>query len=291
MKTALVIYHDNCADGFTAAWAAWRQLGEDAEYLPANYGDPPPEVDGREVYILDFSYPRAVLMAMKQRATYLHVLDHHRTAAEDLKDLPFATFDMKRSGAGLAWSYFHQGEPGWLVQYVEDRDLWRFALPDSKEANAWIGVAPRTFTRWESLSEYGLEAAVSAGRAVLASIESYVREVAKGARRVFFAGRIVPTVNAAYPHTSELLHALAVGEPFAMSWFQLKDGRYKYSLRSEEGGADVAEIAKRYGGGGHTHAAGFERVEPLTFEGCDRTMVGGRCFDPSCPVHGAGAQP
>ncbi len=31
-----------------------------------------------------------------------------------------------------------------------------------------------------------------------------------------------------------------------------------FSLRSEEGGQDVSEIAAMFGGGGHKHAAGFK---------------------------------
>jgi len=31
-----------------------------------------------------------------------------------------------------------------------------------------------------------------------------------------------------------------------------------FSLRSQEGGIDVSEIAIKFGGGGHKHAAGFK---------------------------------
>ena len=57
-KTA-VIYHASCPDGFGAAWAAHRVLGERAQYLPMNHGDPIPQMDDdARVYILDFSFDR-----------------------------------------------------------------------------------------------------------------------------------------------------------------------------------------------------------------------------------------
>jgi hypothetical protein len=52
MKQRLVIYHANCIDGFTAAWAAWRKFGDDTEYVPASYGDAPPDVAARDVLIV-----------------------------------------------------------------------------------------------------------------------------------------------------------------------------------------------------------------------------------------------
>jgi len=62
MAKRLVIYHANCIDGYTSAWAAWRKYGDDAEYLPASYGDPAPDVTGRWVLVVDFSYPRDVML-------------------------------------------------------------------------------------------------------------------------------------------------------------------------------------------------------------------------------------
>ena len=46
---------------------------------------------------------------------------------------------------------------------------------------------------------------------------------------------------------------------YAMIWrYDEKSKKYCVSLRSRKGGKDVQEIAKKYGGGGHINAAGFE---------------------------------
>lgn len=264
MKHRLVLYHSHCLDGFTAAWAAYKRFGDSAEYIPVSYGDEPPPVDGREVYVVDFSYPRDVLIGMKERAATLRVLDHHKSAAEALAGLDYATFDMNRSGAGITWDELHAptvADPrSWLVDYVEDRDLWRFKLPASKEINAWIGACRRdSFTDWDVLAATPIEQVITKGGAVLQYIDRYVHEMCEQARTIHFEGYDdIPIVNAPYICISELVGKLAERAPFAVGWFHRSDGRYAYSLRSRgPDGVDVSEVAKRFNGGGHRNAAGF----------------------------------
>jgi len=259
----LVIYHGACRDGFTAAWIARRRYPE-AEFHAGYFGKPAPSVAGREVLIVDFSYPRSVIEDMAYQAESILLLDHHKTAESDLGDLPFTQFDMDRSGAGMAWDHLFPGEPRpWLVNYVEDRDLWLFRLPDSRAVNAYLGVLPFDFEAWTRAYELGSERTKELGSVVLAKVEQYVNEVSKNARLINLDGYMVPAVNASPVDTSDLLEHLAVGQPFALSWSVRFDGLFQYSLRSTAEGVDVSEIAKAHGGGGHQHAAGFESVVPL----------------------------
>lgn len=258
----IIIHHANCIDGFTAAYVAWLKYGDTADYIPANYGDEPPDVRGKDVLILDFSYPRAVLERMHADAKSLRVLDHHKTAQADLAWLPYATFDMDRSGAGLAWDELHGGERPPLVNYVEDRDLWRWALPDSKAINAYIGSVTREFSWWQYLAEVidcYVDDAILCGRAILQAQNIYVVRMREESRILVVGDNVVPVVNTTHA-TSELVGDLADGKLFAVGWYQAGDGSYRYSLRSR-GDFDVSEIAKRYGGGGHTNAAGFEAAQ------------------------------
>lgn len=287
----LVIYHDNCPDGFCAAWVAHRALGE-IDLCPANYGDAPPDVTGRRVYVLDFSYPADQLIAMYEDALSLVVLDHHKTAKDALELLQrrmvqacadqarmsrtfsggfcehvgdgAVYFDLNRSGAGLAWDYLRggRGRP-WIVSYVEDRDLWRFALPESKEINAYLSTLSHELDAWDRLSSYVSPSdadAIMLGRAVLDAYASVVRSLVKDAYQGFVCGFEVPICNAGRFHRSELGHALLDAypdAPFVAVWQRTGNVR-RYSLRSEAGRANVREIAEAMGGGGHDHAAGFE---------------------------------
>ena len=82
----LVIYHATCADGFGAAFAAWLKLGDDAEYVPCQYGQDffvesfLLQFNDREVYVLDFSFPHNVMDVLFQNAKRVVWLDHHASS-------------------------------------------------------------------------------------------------------------------------------------------------------------------------------------------------------------------
>ena len=262
----LVIYHGGCRDGFCAAWVLHEATGGRADFHEGFYGQDPPDVADRNVIMVDFCYPREIMERLAKAATSLEVLDHHKTAQAALEgfvaDGAHVVFDMGRSGAGLAWDEYFDIDRPWPVAYVEDRDLWRHALPHAKEVSAFLGTVPFEFDAWTNLQEMPLERAIEAGRYVEAKTRQYIREVAKNAVRAHFHGYDVPMVNAPQVDISELLNFLSHGEPFSMGWFQRGDGRYQYSLRSK-GDFDVSEIAKAHGGGGHKNAAGFQLDKPL----------------------------
>ena len=278
----LCIYHGNCADGFTAAWAVRRALGNDVDYHAGVYQNPPPDVKGRDVFIVDFSYKRPVLEQMGNEARSITILDHHKTAAEDLRGLtgapdwyaiggqPYcgicAVFDMNRSGAGITWDYFFPGTPRpALLNHVEDRDLWRFALRKTREIQAAVFAYPYNFKTWDFLMSRDLEELGLEGEAIERKHFKDIRElIGVVTRPMVIAGATVPIANLPYTLTSDAGHLLSKGKgsddapeyPFAGCYWDTPEGRV-FSLRSPEGGADVGEIAKQYGGGGHKHASGF----------------------------------
>lgn len=183
----LVIYHANCADGFTAAWAVRQAI--EADFHPAVHGAPPPPAEGRDLVLVDFCYPPHVMLDLQQVARSILVLDHHKSAAADMPDRAdeatenmnagpvvirldgalwggahtwgavreaqqsaswgggyatiYALFDMDRSGAGITWDFFHPGKarPA-LIDHVEDRDLWRFALHGTREIQSAVFSYP-----------------------------------------------------------------------------------------------------------------------------------------------------
>lgn len=282
----LCIYHGNCADGFTAAWVVNGFFDGKVDFHAGVYNDPPPDVEHRNVFIVDFSYPYDVLTEMSFKAHSITILDHHKTAAEDLARLPStksyidrhgateycmscnmpdiaACFDMERSGAGITWDYFYGHAPRpKLVDHVEDRDLWRFALPGTREIQAAVFSYAYDFDTWDRLSNtfdhFGDTSLRREGEAIERKHHKDVAELTKvTARMMKIGGQIVPIANLPYTMTSDAGHLLC-GEnhPFAGCYWDTPDGRV-FSLRSRENGADVGAIAKEYGGGGHVNASGF----------------------------------
>ena len=248
----LVLYHANCPDGFAAAWAIWKKFPS-AVFVPAEHGQPPPvDCVGRHIVIVDFSYPRALLEEMVKSAASLQVLDHHITAQAALQGLPYVHFDLKKSGAVLAWEWAHNSPPPWLLQYVQDKDLFTCRLPASREVTAALSSYPYDFKVWDSLEQTTLE---KEGRAILRYERKTIEQILQEKVLVRFEGETVPCVHSAVM-TSQIGEQLSSTCPFCLIWHD-RNGRRYFSLRSKEGGTDVSKIAVKYGGGGHTHAAGF----------------------------------
>lgn len=256
----LCIYHGNCADGFTAAWVAHRAFHGEIDLHAGVYQTEPPDVTDREVYLVDFSYKRPVLEAMREKACSITILDHHKTAEADLRDLPgiVTVFDMERSGARLAWDHwFHPNSPPRTLLHVEDRDLWRFAIPGTREVQANIFSHPYDLKVWDELMASDPERLIEEGRAIERKHFKDIHElVGVVTRRMVIGGHNVPIANLPYTLTSDAGHMLAKGEPFAGCYWDTPAGRV-FSLRSDDHGCDVSEIAKHYGGGGHRNASGF----------------------------------
>ena len=260
------IYHANCADGFTAAWAVWR-AHPDTEFHEGVYGEVPPDCSGRDVVMVDFSYKRDALLKIAATANSVLILDHHKSAESELVDLPdnvTAVFDMERSGAMMAWNYYHpERAPSDLIIHVQDRDLWQFKREQTRAFQANLFSMEYTFENWDMVhalcaDDYKYHQFVAEGEAIERKHFKDVAELIRvAATRSVVAGVDVPTLNAPYFYSSDAGHIMGKGEPFAVCYWDTPEGRV-FSLRSEDGAQDVSEVAAKFGGGGHKHAAGFK---------------------------------
>ena len=165
-----VIYHADCTDGFGAAYSAWKLLGNRAEYHACKHGTTPPDVKGKTVAILDFSFNNATTKQMIEEAEGLIVIDHHKSAMVELHDISNTHFDMTKSGAMLAWEFFHPGkEPPKFIKYIQDRDLWTWELEYSKEFSAAFDMVPFEFEEFEKFEDDSVfDDAVKRGSYILA---------------------------------------------------------------------------------------------------------------------------
>ena len=262
----LCIYHHNCLDGFAAAWAVRNALGDNVEFYKGIHQQPPPDVNGQDVILVDFSYKKDVLENMLKTAASIIIIDHHISAEKDLSELLTTgkingLFDMNKSGAMLAWEWFNPTQqPPKLIEYIQDRDLWVFKLDGTREIHAALSSYPYDFVVWDKLMNSNkdeLEALKRDGKAIERRLQKDINElIASGVRRMNIAGYNVPVLNAPSAYISDAGHIMSIGEPFAACYWDHRDGR-SFSLRSSEDGIDVTEVAKKYGGGGHKKAAGF----------------------------------
>lgn len=333
MAKPLCIYHGNCADGFAAAWVVWKHFAGEVDFYPGVYQRPPPVdlAEDRMVIVVDFSYKREAMKKLAAVADFVLVLDHHKTAIDDLKmlenpsdalkerlynttlDSPdtnwdgfrdsldfdcdhdlYCVFTQTRSGCGLTWDFFNPGQPRpTLLNHLEDRDLWKFELPNTRELQAAAFSQPYDFDIWDEMIymanyEDGRADMIQAGAAIerkhFKDINELLEVVTKPmkftvARKhgdlTLYDSVVVPAANLPYTMGSDAAHLLCErglnGEPrplgevsdpdffqheFAAYYYDVPAGR-QFGLRSRKGHADVGAIAKHYGGGGHVNASGF----------------------------------
>jgi len=279
--STLVLYHKSCTDGLGSAHAVKEWLWErgeldNAEFNTIQYGDPAPDVTGLDVFIVDFSFSPDVLRRMADSAKSIVMIDHHISAQKDygapsVTPYPENTiiiFDMDKAGCILTWEYlFPRTPPPELFFYLQDRDLWQWKLPQSKEVSAALRSYKPFLNVWdEFMTIAGVEKLKSEGTAILRYQEQQISAaMSQAAQMVEIGGYTVPCVNCTHL-ISEIGNELARGQPFAALYFDTVDKRV-FSLRSTDGGVDVAEVAKLYGGGGHRNAAGFTVAKPTMLKG------------------------
>jgi uncharacterized protein len=296
----IVLYHKSCPDGWAAAYICKKKYPK-AELVPLNHGLDAIQITlllaqcrDKDVIMVDYSLrTRELNDALNATAKSFHILDHHKSAREVLDGAEYATFDMERSGAGLAWDYLfgkdsstwlsescghgctdagcdpkeHTERP-WWVNYTEDQDLWNWKLPRGQEVNAYLMVQPRTLEVWDTITDpdkMEVTAAVRQGIGVRAYVDYYTRSVVPEAQEGVFVyegtNYRTAVLNIPYAGVSEAGNALVKnGYDVALLWFERGDGQIQFSLRSNRDGrnVDVSAIAKLHGGGGHQNAAGFQ---------------------------------
>ena len=266
----LILYHGRCADGFSAAWAAWQFYEGEVECVGLTHGqvktmDDLPPLEGRAVYILDFSFAADILSQIDERAAKLVLLDHHISAQRELGDYRcrcgMVHFDMNKSGARLSWEFFHGDAPvPDLIRFVEDRDLWRWQYPQTRGFVSALDMEPFELQRWQELADFTpeqLAAFVARGEAMDEKFRNLAADIARDAQPVNFNGEQGVMVNAPGAFHS-LVGDLLSRETgtFALMWQVGSEGQIKAGLRSQRG-YDCSVLAVSMGGGGHAQACGF----------------------------------
>lgn len=265
-KPIVVLYHGKCPDGFGAAYAAWKKFGNVAAYLPVDHGDSPPAglVD-KEVYIVDFCYETAEQMNTLIKSTKrLVVLDHHKSDKEFVESVPEHVYDENRSGASISWAYFHPNTPlPSLIHHLEDGDLYRYSLPDTRNIFSYLLVLPYEFEAWDTFvgeleNDTTRSEVLKKGIAYTEFFNALANMSAERAKKVSFEGYKV-LFTATHPaqtmrsYVGNLLYRKV--PPFSIVATAHPNG-FGVSLRSD-GSVDVSKIAGKYGGGGHPGSAGF----------------------------------
>lgn len=265
-KNILVFYHGNCRDGFTAAWAAWKKLGDSAEYIPIVWSLIPgqiPETKGKTVYFLDITPKDDELSRVVKDSNSVVIIDHHESSKKVVEQMPGSVYDVSHSGAVLAWKYFHPDKKvPELCFFIEDGDLWRWQVPNSDKVLNYIDLIGKLdFETWDAIAsdleeENKRKEYIDKGNLIMSYLEKVIDIIIRdNAQLVSFEGYEVYAVNVPRFFRSEIGMKLAKEKPpFAIVWCNTATD-ITVSLRST--GFNLVPLAARFNGGGHKTAANF----------------------------------
>jgi hypothetical protein len=266
----LIIYHGDCNDGFGAALAAYLKYGDEAEYISGMYDGAVPNVVNRDVLIFDYHFKKVVLEKMKLEANTLLLKDHHATVAASLKDLPYAYFDMKKSGAVLAWEHFFNEPVPEMFLWLQDRDLWENKFPETLPFYFYLNSHPYDLKAWKDVFEKLknpedrkkiLDIGTQIQNFYYIQLELLLKHHARLITIDGMNGWILNT-NRLFATEAGSILAKRTGT-FALIWSVNEKNEIGCSVRSVDGSA--IKIAESRGGGGHIDAAKFRmKVEEFT---------------------------
>jgi hypothetical protein len=149
------------------------------------------------------------------------------------------------------------------MQYLEDGDLYRYSLPETRDVFSYLMVQPYDFLVWDTLA-HALEDDIKQAELLnkAAMYTEYFKLLAdlcvEGARKVQFEGYECLFANS---HPSQTMKSYVGNQlakklpPIALVVSAHPKG-FGVSIRGD-GSVDVSKIAEKYGGGGHPNASGF----------------------------------
>jgi oligoribonuclease NrnB/cAMP/cGMP phosphodiesterase (DHH superfamily) len=272
------------SDGRAASYAAFRNFRGQAmasrtKFYEVQYNQPfPIDLDtltkDDHVYILDFSYDRVTLDRVYEKVGKLVIIDHHESALEQLRDRPYAIFDMNKSGAMLAWEYFFPNiSPPMPFLFVDDFDMWRWKFTNHTAAfEAWLRYdrVGQDWDKWEKLcfDREALDNALVKGAVIVDINEGIIKRFIDNPDSIminnFFYDESCRKVVYAIYNDISILHselAQAVYTKFEVDMtigWRVKGKNVVFSIRSPDKERFSAKrFAEHYNGGGHPSAAGF----------------------------------
>ena len=224
-----------------------------------NYGDNLPDLKGRPVYIVDFSFPAKVMGDIKSQAKEVLWFDHHATSVEIQKELGWGLVDLSECGSTLTWRELFPGEdPPPILGYIKDKDLWQWKLEGSRAVSEALADLFRG-NFFEKLLEVDPRSLIKQGEGLMLRKKERVDEIVNRGFETILDSHRAYAANC-HGDTSDVGERINkdLGFPVAVM-FHHNGKKWVHALRSTA--VDVSKIAQKFGGGGHPQAAGFMAAE------------------------------
>jgi len=275
-----LVYHKDCMDGIASAFIANHVLSKRNELtlLPIQYGNYQVE-DFKaydELFIVDFCLKEEELIYLNERGICITIIDHHITNKDvfintmHIENINF-NFDISKSGAVLTYEYFEKIDPSVkefpkeLFLYIQDRDMWKWEMPNSKEISEALSflVQKNDLLSFESAVYKFLNnrrKLIETGEFLLKKQQNDINVAIKEDKLKFttLLDHDIVMLNAT-SLISEIGNTLCkTYNRVALMYFITQELNVVLSFRSLDTLPDASILAKHFGGGGHRNACGAQ---------------------------------
>jgi uncharacterized protein len=267
----ICFFHKNCLDGRGAAAVVSRKE-PDCEFLALQYGMARPRVLGRKVYIVDFCLPLEEMRAVRAEASEVIWIDHHGSQKSVHAQLGWGVLDTNECGTSLTWkTLFPDVTPPPIVDYIKDKDLWRWLLPDSRAIAAGLELTYKG-DRFDGILDVDLSEMAKLGKPALEELAKRIAAIIPGGKAVenayglkgvrAFAVNCNKDLNDVGEQICLPVSTGGLGYDLAVLYYRKHTNAWVHSLRSS-GVIDCSLIAVARGGGGHPTASCYLAKEPF----------------------------
>ena len=296
-----IFAHSHCTDGLVAAsimkYSLQMKHNVEPEVIFVSYGKEQEAISKANidsettVYCVDFAFNKETTLALCKLAEKVTVLDHHKTAHENLHDLKthynfYFIYDVNKSGASIVRDYckqhldlysrinFKQKEIlNKVVNMVEDRDLWLFRLPMTKEFAEYVFayMQPNDIDKMtEILFKYkfdNLKEICQMGETIMHYKDNIIEKKLKSYVPVYFHvdNTKLLIINETQPDlVSQLGNELCKKYNVPVCLYNISGSNgsnelsVSLSFRSMEHLEPVDVVARLFSGGGHKNSSGGE---------------------------------
>ena len=266
-----ICFHHNDADGRASGAVVRYAMGKEVHLVEVDYDHLSLPWDliekAEKVIVVDFSFPLAWMNRIAKGRELIWI-DHHISAIKEFRDISDAwpgLRDIEEAACVLSWKYFFPNRPvPKAIILIGDRDIWRWAEKDTGAFGEGINVRDTRSENdalWEPLLEEDPQTFEEILREGTRLREIRLKEintlVARRGFEVKSFGERTLAINT--PGNGDIgQRSRDLGYEIAYCYEdRMELGVLSTSVTLFSREADVSVIAKKFGGGGHQHAAGF----------------------------------
>jgi oligoribonuclease NrnB/cAMP/cGMP phosphodiesterase (DHH superfamily) len=287
-KFDIIVYHEYCSDGTASAWIVKRH-NPYAQLINCKAGQNPnlnmENIKSSNIIFVDICPSVDYLLTLCNIANKVVILDHHISAYRNIEEIEnkpenlFTLFDMNRSGCMITWDFFNSGlTRPWFIDYIGDRDLWKWELPNSKNINTalfeekhitfnGLNILYDRYVTKEQINKLIEDMNERGNQINKFRNELIEKETKKAIHCTFQFEETLYNVwlyNGPEDLRSDIGNALmqinfknGLKPDFSINWrYDVKTHEFWLSMRGEEWSPDLSVICRKYNGGGHPKASG-----------------------------------